>query len=217
MSKFMNINLKRFQKKAVRELIISFKTLLSKNAPKIVVTNPPFSLFREYVAQLMEYDKKFLIIGNMNAIKYKEIFPLIKDNKIWPGVSPRSMSFKTPEGEIRAVNAIWFTNLGVPKIHKDLILHKRYNKDEYPKYDNYNAINVNSTKDIPMDYEGVMGVPITFLDKYNPKQFEILGFRKGSDGKDLSYTKDETKIYPFIRILIKNKIVAKKKGEKNES
>ena len=141
----------------------------------IVVTNPPFSLFREYVAQLIEYKKKLIILGNMNAITYKEIFKLMKENKIWLGISPRSMNFKTPSGGTASVNACWFTNLDYKERHEELDLYKKYSENEYPKYDNYNAINVDKTKDIPMDYGGVMGVPITFMDKYNPEQFVILG------------------------------------------
>ena len=170
----------------------------------IVVTNPPFSLFREYVAQLIEYDKKFLIIGNQNAITYKEIFPLIMRNRIWLGCKSGDMSFKVPaDSEPRATrywqdetgqkwrsmgNICWFTNLDHKKRHEELILYKTYNPEDYPKYDNYDAINVDKTSDIPCDYDGVMGVPITFLDKYNPEQFEIVAFRKGADGKDLIYS-----------------------------
>ncbi len=164
----------------------------------IVVTNPPFSLFREYVAQLMEYEKKFVILGNMNAITYKEIFPLIRDGLLWlgRGSAGRDMLFDVPrayakelvehkkEGSAyrmvngivkgRLGNATWFTNLDHAKRHEDLILYKRYSPEEYPKYDNYDAINVNRTSDIPEDYDGAMGVPIMFLDKYNPDQFEII-------------------------------------------
>lgn len=141
----------------------------------IVVTNPPFSLFREYVAQLVEYNKKFLIIGNNNSISYKEIFQLIKENKIWLGYNCVRW-FDTPkDGIVEGARSFWFTNLDIAKRHEDLILYKTYNEKEYPKYDNYDAIEVSKTKDIPMDYEGIMGVPITFLDKYNPEQFEILG------------------------------------------
>lgn len=158
----------------------------------IVVTNPPFSLFREYVAQLVEYDKKFLIIGNQNAITYKESFRLIKENKMWLGASihsgdrefmipdtyeVRSKSLRIDEKGhrfIRVVGIRWFTNLDYPQRHEELDLIKCYSPEEYPTYDNYDAINVNSTSDIPCDYEGVMGVPITFLDKYNPDQFEIV-------------------------------------------
>ena len=153
----------------------------------IVVTNPPFSLFREYVAQLVEYNKKFLIIGNKNALTYKEIFKLIKNNEMWTGYRGFSggMWFsadyegkteKIIDGEkLINVPSIWFTNLDNMKRHENLILYKNYNPEEYPKYDNYDAINVNKTAEIPCDYDGMMGVPITFLDKYNPEQFEIVG------------------------------------------
>lgn len=170
----------------------------------IVCTNPPFSLFREYVAQLIEYEKKFLIIGNQNAITYKEIFPLIKENKLWLGFKTGDMAFKVPQTyEPRETrywqdetgqkwrsmgNICWFTNLDHRKRHEDLVLYKKYTPEDYPKYDNYDAINVDKTADIPCDYDGVMGVPITFLDKYNPEQFEIVEFRKGKDGKDLVYS-----------------------------
>jgi hypothetical protein len=185
----------------------------------IIVTNPPFSLFREYVAQLMEYKKKFIIIGNQNAITYKEIFKLIKENKIWLGHSldGRNIWFRIPDGYEKfhkienglkyafVASTIWFTNLDHNKRHEDLILYKTYNESEYPKYDNYDAINVDKTKDIPMDYKGAMGVPITFLHKYNPEQFEIVKFRKGDDEKDLVYTIKGETICPFFRILIRNK------------
>lgn len=164
----------------------------------IVVTNPPFSLFREYVAQLIEYNKKFLIIGHQNAITYKEIFPLIKENKLWLGYGfkggaghfisnyeDKATAGNHKEGMIRVSGVTWFTNLETQKRHEDLILYKKYTPEEYPKYDNYNAINVNKVADIPYDYDGVMGVPITFLDKYNPTQFEIVGCTE-SEGKGLS-------------------------------
>ena len=141
----------------------------------IVVTNPPFSLFRDYVAQLAAHKKKFLIIGNFNAVTYKEVFRLIKANKIWVGASPRGMEFKRPDGTLNPVNACWYTNMDYAKRHENLFLHKTYNADEYPTYDNYDAINVDATKKIPADYTGVMGVPISFLDKYNPDQFKIVG------------------------------------------
>ena len=156
----------------------------------IVVTNPPFSLFREYIAKLMEYDKKFLVIGNQNAITYKEIFPLLKENKMWLGYHCGDMAFTVPqyyeERETRfwidangqkwrsLGNICWFTNLDHQKRHEELDLYKRYTAEEYPHYDNYDAINVDKTADIPEDYYGEMGVPITFLDKYNPDQFEII-------------------------------------------
>jgi hypothetical protein len=159
----------------------------------IVVTNPPFSLFREYVAQLMEYDKKFIIIGNQNAITYKEIFPLIKENKMWLGFGFKggaahfyscykdtATAEDHKEGMIRVSGVNWFTNLDIKKRHEDLDLYKHYSPEEYPKYDNYDAINVNKTADIPCDYAGVMGVPITFMDKYNPEQFEIIWQASGN-------------------------------------
>ncbi len=187
----------------------------------IVVTNPPFSLFREYVAQLVKYDKKFLIIGNINAITYKEIFKLIKENKAWLGINlGRGISgFIVPEHYelygtearidssgnriISPNNCLWLTNLDNLKRHEDIALTKRYfgNEIEYPKYDNYDGININKTKDIPLDYKGFMGVPITFLHKFNPDQFEIIKFRKGNDEKDLSINGK----CPYFRILIKNK------------
>lgn len=157
----------------------------------IVVTNPPFSLFREYVAQLMKYEKKFVIIGNQNAITYKEIFPYIKENKMWLGSTLSFAKFRVPDYyEPRATrfwidetgqkwrslgNICWFTNLDIAKRHEDMILYKKYNSEEYPKYDNYNAIEVGKVAEIPMDYDGVMGVPITFMDKHNPEQFDIIG------------------------------------------
>ena len=145
----------------------------------IVVTNPPFSLFREYVAQLIEYDKKFAIIGNKNSITYKEIFPLLKENKMWLGYTSPS-KFLLPDGTITMqVQGLcrWYTNLDIKKRHEVMPLYKRYSAEEYPEYDNYNAVNVDSVSDIPYDYDGVMGVPITFLDKYNPEQFEIIDAR----------------------------------------
>lgn len=187
----------------------------------IVVTNPPFSLFREYVDQLIKYDKKFLIIGNVNAITYKEIFKLIKENKAWLGINlgrgvsgfivPQHYELYGTEARIdnsgnRIVspnNCLWLTNLDTFKRHEDISLTKKYygSENEYPKYDNYDAINVNTTKDIPLDYKGAMGVPITFLHKFNPDQFEIIKFRKGNDEKDLSINGK----CPYFRILIRNK------------
>ena len=198
----------------------------------IVVTNPPFSLFRKFVAQLDKYEKKFLIIGNINAITYKEIFPLIKENKLWLGASIHSgdREFAVPDDYplkaagyrvdnkgkkfIRIKGVRWFTNLDNTNRNEELILYKQYNPEEYPKYDNYNAINVDKTKEIPIDYEGVMGVPITFIDKYNPDQFEILssndfrlndavpfkehGLIKDKDGTINGKAK-------YVRILIKNR------------
>lgn len=157
----------------------------------IVVTNPPFSLFREYVAQLMEYDKKFLIVGNINAINYREIFPYIMQNRMWLGYgfNAGNAFFKIPHdartnyaagvyneetGLVKFRNCTWFTNLDHQKRHETLILYKHYTPTEYSCYDNYDAIEVNKVDNIPCDYEGIMGVPLTFLDKYNPEQFEII-------------------------------------------
>ena len=153
----------------------------------IVVTNPPFSLFREYIAQLMEYGKKFLIVGHQNAITYKEVFPLIRENKVWLGYGFKGAAahFFSPyediatagnhkQNMIRVSGVIWMTNLEIPKRNEELDLVCYYSPEEYPKYDNYNAINICKTVDIPCDYDGYMGVPITFLDKYNPNQFEIV-------------------------------------------
>ncbi len=187
----------------------------------IVVTNPPFSLFREFVAQIVKYDKQFLIIGNVNAITYKEIFDLIQKNKAWLGVNlGRGISgFIVPnhydlygteisvnsEGQtiIATNNCLWLTNLELKQRNEELDLSKEYigNENDYPKYDNCDGINVNKTQDIPKDYNGLMGVPITFLHKYNPAQFEIVKFRKGDDGKDLSVNGK----CPYFRILIKNR------------
>lgn len=151
----------------------------------IVVTNPPFSLFREYVAVLMEHEKKFLIIGNKNAITYKEFFPLLKDDEVWIGCT-NVKEFLQPDGSTKKFGNIgWFTNLDVAKRHEKLILWKHYTSEEYPKYDNYDAINVDKVSEIPCDYDGVMGVPITFLDKYNPEQFEIVGMDLNDSVKEL--------------------------------
>lgn len=168
----------------------------------IVVTNPPFSLFREYVAQLMEYQKQFLIIGHQNAITYKEIFPLLKENKIWlgNGFSRGNAYFRIPETASRDYakgvydeetklvkfrNCCWFTNLDHSKRHEVIETGQTYSPEKYPKYDNYNAIEVSKLKDIPMDYDGVMGVPVTFMDKFNPEQFEIIGMAE-DNGKGFS-------------------------------
>lgn len=165
----------------------------------IVVTNPPFSLFREYVAQLVEYKKKFVIIGNQNAITYKEIFPLLKNDVIWLGNHSGAQEFIVPKTyeskntyidkvgvkKAKFGNICWFTNLETAKRHEELTLYKKYTPEEYPRYDNYDAIEVSKTADIPYDYDGVMGVPITFIDKYNPKQFDIIGATE-SEGKGFS-------------------------------
>lgn len=163
----------------------------------VVITNPPFSLFREYVAQLMEYNKKFLIIGNMNAVNY--LCPLVKENKLWYGqsISSGDRAFYVPDNYelnaatcgidkdgkrfIRVKGVRWFTNIDNSKRHEPLDLFKKYSAEEYPKYDNYDAINCDKTSDIPMDYDGVIGAPITFLDKYCPEQFEIIGITYSTD------------------------------------
>lgn len=182
----------------------------------IVVTNPPFSLFREYIGQLVAQDKKFLIIGNINAVTYKEVFPLIRDNRVWLGPSIRSgdRAFGVPddypleaagcgidaEGRkfIKVKGVRWFTNLDFAERHEDLILHRRYRPEDYPRYANYDAIEVGKTADIPVDYDGAMGVPITFLDKYNPAQFEILGITDRDNNSGLKtkvYSKDDDPKY----------------------
>ena len=196
----------------------------------IVCTNPPFSLFREYVAQLMQYDKKFIIIGNQNALHYSEIFPLIKEDKIWLGYGFKggathfiskyedvATAGDHKEGMIRVSGVIWLTNLEIQKRHKTLILYKTYSPSDYPKYDNYDAINVDKTQDIPVDYYGAMGVPDTFLDKYNPDQFEIIGLGCGDLAKqigikknyrgrtDVAYTVNGKHTCPYSRIIIRRK------------
>ncbi len=198
----------------------------------IVVTNPPFSLFREFVSQLLDYDKKFIIVGNQNAITYKDIFPKIASNKIWLGYNNGDMSFKVPDYyESRATrfwvdeagqkwrslgNACWFTNIDTTRRHEELILFKSYigNEVEYPFFDNYNAINVGKVADIPVDYDGAMGVPITFIEKYNPSQFEIVNandYRRSSNIpiKEHGLIKDKDGVIngkpTYVRILIKRK------------
>lgn len=193
----------------------------------IVVTNPPFSLFREYMDQLIEYNKKFLVIGNINAITYVNIFPLIKENKIRLGANNNSTWFRIPDdSNLRnrasvkiknndahlSSNIGWFTNLNCTKNYRDLILHKKYNPKDYPKYDNYDAINVSKVSDIPMDYGGVMGVPITFLDKYNPDQFEIVGANRGRYQESESGYGQKSYLNgaeTFKRLFIKNKKLLK--------
>ncbi len=151
----------------------------------IVVTNPPFSLFREYIALLIKYGKHFVIVGNTNAVTYKSCFELIRENKMWLGYNCLRW-FYTPEGTLyEAARSYWYTNLDIQKRHEKLPLYKKYSPEEYPHYDNYDAINVGKTADIPCDYDGVMGVPITYLDKHNPDQFEIIGATE-SEGKGFS-------------------------------
>lgn len=205
----------------------------------IIITNPPFSLFREFIAWIFEKNKKFVIIGNQNAITYKEVFPLIKENKMWLGCSIHSgdREFRVPDNYplesagnrvdengnkyIRVKGVRWFTNLDHGRRHQPLQLmtmednikfskHKEIKENGYLKYDNYDAIEVPYTDAIPGDYTGCMGVPITFLDKYNPEQFEIIKFRKGNDEKDLvllttNYSGEIIKKYPYFRIIIKRK------------
>jgi len=195
----------------------------------IVVTNPPFSLFREYVAQLIKYEKDFIIIGHQNAITYREIFKLIKEDKLWLGAENGGTKWfqvnndydiatesrkKIENGKkyFSMGNVVWFTNLDISKRHEDLILYKKYNTEEYPNYDNYDAINIDKVAEIPMDYKGKMGVPITFLYKYNPGQFEIIdgigrysmltGPTKKTKGTYLTKINDKPK---YARIVIKNK------------
>ncbi len=180
----------------------------------IVVTNPPFSLFREYVAQLTEHDKKFLILGNKNAVTYGDIFPIIQADRLWVGHTPMGteMLFDVTEdfgrelvasgkdrkytitgGVVRGrAQACWLTNMDFAQRHQDLILYKKYLPEEYPTYDNFDAIEVSRVEDIPLDFDGLMGVPITFLDKHNPAQFEIVGsFNAGAHGEKLGATKTE--------------------------
>ena len=166
----------------------------------IVVTNPPFSIFREYVAQLIEYDKKFLILGSANAITYKEIFPLIKENKLWLGVYNGMKKFMLPDGSEKSFgNIVWYTNMNHNIRNEGVLLYREYKPEKYPKYDNYDAIEVSKVSEIPEDYDGVMGVPITFLTKYNPKQFEIFGCRKGNDGIDVRVNGVDKYFRVFIR------------------
>ena len=190
----------------------------------VVITNPPFSLFREYVTQLVEHGKQFLIIGNKNSITYREIFLLIKENNLRTGYRNinSDMWFEVPDGavyekidngkKVKHIMAIWLTNLAVEKHSETMTLYKKYTAAEYPKYDNYDAINVDKVADIPVDYSGAMGVPITFLDKHNPEQFQILGLAAGNirglagikstTGKDGPYMNGKLK---YGRILIKRK------------
>lgn len=197
----------------------------------IVVTNPPFSLFREYVAQLMEYNKKFIIIGNVNAISYKECFEAIKENKMWLGYNC-VRHFAQPDGTMyETARTYWYTNLDIAKRHEDIVLYKKYSPNEYAKYENFDAINVDRTQDIPVDYKGKIGVPITFLDKYNPAQFEIIGLgisnsgleigvkpykpehkkyrkdiqKRGAVDGDLYIVRDGVVEVPYARVIIKNK------------
>ena len=206
----------------------------------IIITNPPFSLFREFLAWIMEADKRFIIVGNKNAITYKEVFPLLKDNRIWLGTTApkefiisattteRQNTYIREDGTVIAKfgNICWFTNIDHGKRHEKLSLMtmaenlqfndklrrkliNTFGQDpsnlHYPKYDNYDAIEVPFVEAIPSDYDGVMGVPITFMDKYNPDQFEIVAFRKGEDGKDLVFTRERERVQPYFRILVRRR------------
>lgn len=194
----------------------------------IVVTNPPFSLFREYVDLLISYKKSFLIIGNQNAITYKEIFSLLKKDKIWLGYyagdmefqvpdyyEPRKTRFRIDENGIKwrsMGNICWFTNLDIEKRHEDLLLYEVYNEKKYPKYDNYNAINIDRVAQIPIDYNGYMGVPITFMHKYNPDQFELIGIMNtGEENKGIRHENTShgrpiiNGVEKYLRVLIRRK------------
>lgn len=192
----------------------------------VVVTNPPFSLFREYVCQLITYHKKFLIVGNQNNATYQEIFPLLMRNKMWVGYKSGDMEFRVPNDyEARAIryrqdelgqkwrsfgNICWYTNLDIPKRHEDLDLVCKYTSKEYPKYDNYDAIEVGKVANIPCDYDGVMGVPVTFLTKYSPEQFDILGLdRYMADNPNYGHRFTIKGKESYARILIKNKKLKK--------
>ena len=206
----------------------------------IIITNPPFSLFREFLAWIVEADKKFIIMGNKNAITYKEVFPLLMGNRMWVGytslnggrwmILPKDIDVRSTKAKddgngnliLNVAGVCWFTNIEHGKRHEKMILdtmahnlkfnkklkkklEKDYGKVEYPHYDNYDAIEVPFTECIPSDYDGVMGVPITFMDKYNPDQFEIVAFRKGDDGKDLVFTRERERVQPYFRILVRRR------------
>lgn len=183
----------------------------------VVVTNPPFSLFREYIEQLVKYDKQFIIVAPDSALHYKDIFKLIKDSKLWLGYG-HVKEFLQPDGRIKKMgNVSWFTNLDTTKRHELLTLYKRYSGEEYPHYDNYGAVDVSKTAEIPEDYYGKMGVPDTFLEKFNPDQFELIGIPTGDSGKeigvtrnyrgrtDISVTRNGKTSCPYSRIIIRRK------------
>lgn len=201
----------------------------------IVVTNPPFSLFREYVAVLMEHKKNFLIIGNMNAITYKEVFPLIRDNQMWVGANEKggtrkgnSMCFTVPDDysgktidvdgvPMAQVSAWWYTNMDFAKRHEKYIFWKEYNPIDYPTYDNYDAIDCGRSNEFPINYDGVVGVPISFLNGfYNPDQFEIVAFRKGEDGKDLVFTREREFNRTFVSLYDLDSRNDKKRRRQNQ-
>ncbi len=197
----------------------------------IIITNPPFSLFREFIALLMEYNKKFIVIGHQNAIHYKEIFPLLRDNKMWLGYGfPGNVGFFTSpyedyavssqhkKGMIRISGVMWFSNIDIEKRHEDILLYRQYSPEEYITYDNFDAINVDRVADIPCDYYGKMGVPDNFLEKYNPDQFVIIGMGSGDSAKqigirknyrgrtDLAYTVNGKSKCPYSRIIIQRRV-----------
>jgi len=184
----------------------------------IVVTNPPFSLFIDYMEQLVEYEKDFLIIGNINALTFNSIFPLIRENKIWLGYNSTRF-FLQPDGTIfETARTYWYTNLGIRKRHEDFILYKKYNEEDYPKFEYYDVINIDRAVDMPMDYEGAMAVPISFTDKYNPNQFEILDANDYRVSDDIPYKthgliKDKEALVngetKYARVVLRNKKVVK--------
>lgn len=195
---------------------VECKTLLSR--ADIVVTNPPFSLFRDFVAYMEDFGKQYLIIGNANAVTYKCVYTLFMQEKIWLGVTLKNSkcSFIIPESyegknvyeedgvrKARVNNTYWFTNMEHTGRHAVVEFMQEYSEEKYPKYENCDAINVDSYRDIPVGYSGVMGVPLTYMYYHNPDRFKIVGFRKGDDGKDLFYIKDGQKVYPYFRVLIK--------------
>ena len=210
----------------------SAEVTMLRDEADIIITNPPFSLFREFLAWILAGKKQFIIVGNQNAITYKEVFPLLRENKVWlgQGFKGNVAFFKSPyediasaphhiDGFIRVSGVMWFTNIDLSKRHELLLLdtmehnlkfnkrlrnklEKDYGKIEYPHYDNYDAIEVPFTECIPSDYDGVMGVPITFLSKYNPDQFDIVAFRKGKDGKDLAFTREREREREFSHTFV---------------
>lgn len=176
----------------------------------VVVTNPPFSLFPEYVEQLIAHKKKFIILGNAGAVVYYRVFPFAKRGMLWWGVSKRGMEFKDANGKLHAVNAVWYTNLTHQKRNEGIRLYKEYDPSEYPTYDNYDAIEVSKVKDIPKDYDGEMGVPYTFLDRHNPSQFEIVGLDREFDKEAPPNTDGDKRMFfvngqkKFSRLVIKH-------------
>lgn len=236
-SKYVNIDNLKWQYLDGDGDFRSDEVIKLRDEADFIITNPPFSLFREFLAWITQADKQFLIIGNMNAITYKEVFPLIKDNRMWLGCLSinADMVFGVPEGTVvaekdrlkaekhgykgnytRLGNSCWFTNIDHGRRHQPIPLmtmaenikfskHKEIRETGYQRYDNYDAIDVPYSDAIPSDYDGVMGVPISFLDKYCPEQFEIVSFRKGEDGKDLVFTRERERVQPYFRILVRQR------------